>query len=196
MKKRILLVAIALILVLACLVACGNDSATLDKINKLLDKDYSKVKVEVTTTMEGVELKGKYALTFDGDVTNVTFTYEELSDLSFEGANNGFKNTVSGTAVVQNGVVISSNQEVDLDTAKLNFAGLLFKSTYFKNETATGNRFKADVVSPQRFLGDNAFDGTNMHVDVIYDATSIVQIHLSYVSAKGAAVSITYIFSV
>ena len=197
MKKKILLVtvALALVLVIACLAACGDNNGVFNKINKLLEVNYSKVKINVTTDMNGVELNGEYVLTFGEGVTNVKFSYEELNGLSFEGDNGGFKNTVSGTAVVQNGVVISDSQEADLNTAHLDFTGLSFKQAYFKNVTSTSNEFEADVTSPKGFIGNSQFDATNMHVKVVYTSSAIVQIVMTYVSAGGAEVSVTYVFS-
>ncbi|MCH5151611.1 MAG: hypothetical protein J1F65_03010 [Clostridiales bacterium] len=197
MKKRILLIsmAIALVLVLACLAACGDNNGQLSKINKLLDVSYSRVKITVTTKVSDVELKGEYVLTFDGDVTNVEFSYEELGELGFEGSNDGFKHTVSGTAVVKDGVVISDNQEADLNTARLNFTGLSFKQAYFKNVKSISNKFEADVSSPKGFLGNSQFDGTDMHVKVVYSTAALVQIVMTYVSEGGAEVGITYVFS-
>ena len=195
MKKRILLVSIALVLVLVCLAACGENNGTLNTLNKLLDVNYSKVIIKVNTKMSDVELNGEYVLTFDGDTTNVIFSYEELNELGFEGNNSGFKRTVSGTAVVRDGVVISDNQEADLNTAQLKFTGLSFKQAYFRKMTATSNDFEADVVSPNGFLGNSQFKATNMHVKVVYYSAAIVQIAITYLSEGGAEVSLTYNFS-
>lgn len=196
MKKRILLVVIALVLALACLTACVDNGGTYSTINKLLEVDYSKVIVDVTTDINGVELTGKYILTFDGDVTNIKFDYEELNELSFDGDNSGFKKPISGTAVVRNGVVISSSQEADLNTAQLNFTGLSFKPAYFKNVTATSKEFEADVVSVSGFLGASQLNASNMRVKVEYFSAAIVQININYLSSEGAEVSISYKFSV
>ena len=193
MKKKILLVVIALVLTLALLSACADNQGTLDTINSLLRKDYSKVKVSVTTAMSGVELKGEYILTFNGDVTTIDYWYEELNDLSIDGADS-FKSKYEGTATVQNRVVTSGNQDA-LSNVELEFSGLNFKLINFKNAVSKGSVFDADVVSPGGFLGNPDFRATNMHVNVVMYENTLVRIKITYTSSNGADVSIVYSFT-
>lgn len=194
MKKR-LLVAIALILVLVCvtLAACNNYSETLDKINGLLDVDYSKVEITLTTKISDVTLNGKYTLTFSGDVINIVYSYDKLNEISI-GGSNSFTTTVSGTAKMQNGVIISDTNQINMD-AQPDFTRFSFKQAYFRNIYATNNKFTADVRNAKSFVG-GSFNGANMKVKVFFGDDSISEIDLSYISKKGADVSVVYKFTV
>ena len=191
MKKRIFILSIALILVLVCLAACNTYQAKLDEINKLLKVSYSKVEITVTTEKSGVTLNGEYTLTFDGTKTLIDYKYEELNELSMNG-DNAMKKTWEGTAVVQNGVVVSNSQEVNLNTQQLDFTGLSFKTSFFGKATATSGEFNANVKTPKGFLGYSDFSGSNMHVKVTYSTESISEIILNYTSANGAKIEIVY----
>ena len=193
MKKKVLLVAIALVLVLTVLSACNGNQEMLDTINGLLKEDYSKVTVKVTTQMSDVELNGEYTLTFNDDVTYIDYRYDELNELSIDGANS-FISSKEGTATVQGRTVTSGNEE-DLSSAPLEFTGLSFKRVNFKNVVAKGSVFNADVVSPSGFMGNSDFSATNMHVKVVMFEGALVRIKITYVSSKGADVTIEYGFT-
>lgn len=197
MKKKVLLalVAVTLVLTLTCLAACTDYQPTLDKIQSLLEVSYSKVEIKITTKIYGVELEGNYTLTFSGNVTNIVYSYEELNELSINGGNS-FKSTVSGTAVVQNGVVVAGNQ-AELSTAPWNFGELTFKQAYFSKIVATQYKFDADVVSAKGFFGgSSSFAGSKLHVKVFFGDEDISEMSLTYRSTKGAEVSIVYNFTV
>lgn len=194
MKKKILLLIIALALVLCCFAACNNYDKTLNTINDMLDVDYSEVQINVVTKVLGTELRGVYILTFEeNDKVIVEYSYEQLNDISISGGNS-FKNIVSGTVELQNGVVVGGNQQ-DVSNVPLEFTGLSFKQAFFDNVKVTKSSFQADVRTPAGFLGNSSFSCDNMHVDVFLGQNALERMDITYVSG-GADVSIVYTFTV
>ena len=196
MKKRILLVVIALVLVtmLLTLTACDNYADTLHKINTLLDADYAEVNVNVTTKTAGdYTLNGIYKLTIEQDITTIEYSYNRFNELSWEGNADTYLETVSGTAVVQDGVVIEGDASEALP--QVDFNGISFKQAFFTNYRATGNKFDADVTNKRGFLGNSDFACTNMHVTVTFTTRSVTKLVITYVSDNGSEVNVTYLFT-
>ena len=187
-KVFIALVALTLALVLLCFAACDKYAGALQDINTLLKKDYSSVTLNVTTTTKGVTLEGIYVLTFDGDKTNVEFSYQKLNELTMDGGES-FVSTVTGKAVVQNGKIVSGDETLDLPK-EYDFNGLSFKQAFFANYTVTGSKFDADVTNAKGFVNGDLVC-SDMHVTVLYSKTAISKIALTYLSEKGSEVSIT-----
>lgn len=194
-RKSVLLTIIALTLTLVLFAACNSYDSTLQQLNRLLKVDYSEVKLTVTTTSQDITLTGIYTLTFDGDKTVIDYSYDKLNGLDINGNNaDSYVSTVSGHAVVEDGMIVEGNTAEQLPQ-EINYNGLSFKQAFFANYTMTGAKFEADVKVPKGFTGDKDLECSNMHVSVLYNNTAISKIAITYVSEKGADVSITYLFT-
>ena len=205
MKNRILILFVILALLSLCLVACYNGPGVndLQALNDLLQADYSAVTVVSNTKIDGVELNGNFALTFDGDETNIAYSFDKIS--SFEIDDNGniadtdadFIETVSGIAVVRDGKVVDGDDSVDLPLSELTVKGFSFKQAFFSNATLQNAKFEADVVNPQQFTGNLALNCTDMHIIVIRNTVAkvITSLTLSYTSENGAQININYVFT-
>ena len=192
MKKKVLLVVIALVLVACCFAACRNYDDMLDTINDALQADYSEVQINVITKIHGTELTGVYILTFEeNDKVVVDYRYEELNEISIDG-NNSFKHVVSGTVTLQNGVVVDGDESVY--NVPLEFTGINFKQSFFDNIKVTKSSFQADVKTPTGFLGNSSFSAKNMHVNAFLDGKLLSRMDVNYVS-DGAEVSLVYTFT-
>ena len=188
MKKKLLLVALLLVVALVCLSACGYQS-TLDEITKLLNVNYSKITLNIETTQFGVTLKGIYNFTFDGDTTTIQYSVEKLNDPS---ADASFKSTETGTVVVRDGKI--EGESSNLPDA-VYYGGINFKQAYFKNIQSKGVRFEADVVNPQGFTGNRELKCSKMHVKVLHKEDALTQLVITYVAENGSNVNITYLFT-
>lgn len=196
MKKGFLLVSVLLALVLVCLAACTSLDSTLSNINKLLKADYSQVTVNVTTKTSKITLNGEYKFTFDGDTTTIEYSYDKLNELNASGDNaDGFKSTVTGTAVVKDNKVTSNGETIDMPLGELDFTGLSFKEGFFTNATYSATTFEADVTNPKGFVGNNNFVCSDMRVKTQFTNNSMTEIVLSYVSSTYANVTISYSFT-
>ena len=166
----------------------------MQNIQSLLKTSYSSITLNVTTTTNGIELKGIYKLTFEGDITTVDYSFERLNELDINGNNDGYKSTVTGVASVQNGNIVEGDTSVALPE-EINFNSISFKPAFFENVTVTGAKFQADVKDCRGFTGNWDIECTDMHVEVIYSKTELSMMSITYVSKGGSNVSITYTFT-
>ena len=195
MKKKYLLIAVILALVLVCLAACDGSNNTLSEISSLLKSNYSNVTINVTTETSDVTLNGVFDLIFNGDTTTVDYSYDKLNSLSMDGNNaNSFKTMVKGRAVVSGNNVTVDGETLPLELG-LNFAGLNFKQGFFTNVSTTSNSFKAKVKNPKGFTGNDDLVCTDMSVEVVFTASSLTKITITYVSSVGADVTVAYQFA-
>lgn len=193
-KKKILLLVIALFVALTCLTACNSYASTLQDLQSLLKVRYSEVVLSTTTTTSDITLKGIYTMTFESDKTTVDYSFDRLNGLSLDGNNaDRYKDTIQGCAVVQNGSVIEGDTSVELPQ-ELDFSGISFKQAFFKNYTISNTKFDADVAYPAGFTGGNV-ECSDMHVTVLYSHTALKKIEITYTSNNGADVKITYLFT-
>ena len=202
MKKKILVIFALLTVALLCLTACNSVSAKdFEKIGEMLHKDYSEIKVLVSTKTANATLEGSFTLKHNADgSTTITYKYDRIntfdSDGNLTGSTGEFIVTESGEAVVRNGEVVLGDTTVDLPD-ELNISGFNFKQAFFKNAVIQNARFEADVSDPQNFTGNATLVCSKMHIVVISNTVDNVlnRIDLTYVSDKDAEVSIQYVFT-
>ena len=195
MKKRLVLLAVALCLALTVFGACENYASALQDITQLLRVDYSEVSLNVTTVTNGVTMTGIYTLTFDGDATIVEYSYDRFNELNTDGNNAGeYFSKVTGVATVVDGKVVEGDSSVTLPQ-EIDFGGLSFKPAFFARGAVNGTSFGADVVNPRGFTGNIDMVCTDMRVTVIYTPTALSKITITYTSDAGSNVSITYLFT-
>lgn len=208
MKKKILILAIVLVVTLTFLSACnGKVSKACETVTDLLQLDYSEITVNVTTTTSNATLSGRFTLTFDGDTTNVQYSYDKLTTFDWQiGGEMGnfgviipdddWITTVSGSLVVKGDQIVNGSDNVDLPLDKIDFLGFSFKEAFFQNVTATKSKFDADVTNPQGFTGNDLtsrWGVEDMHVNVVYgDYISRMQINYT---TEGTQVEIVYNFT-
>ena len=172
-----------------------GDETIYDVLTRLTKEKYIKIVIDVSTTTNGVELKSKYSLAN----RMVQYEIEQLNKLpedgNFEGTSSSFKSKISGTAEIMNGQVVKlDGTSVSLPTYDQLKGGFDFSRSNFKNaDPSTQGVFKADVVSPSKFLGVNT-DAQNMKVVVEYNSTSLKTITINY-KTDNSIVKISYKFT-
>ena len=204
MKRKLIVFCLVAALALGamCLTACDDKLANqLHTINVLMRAEHSYTKLSVSTTNGGVTLNAQYTLTKQGDSTNVAYEIEQLSEFGVNGDTvtipNGFKTNVTGTAVYNNGSIVSVDgvtisPQVIQDVMDLT---VMFRVPYFKNVLSTKTSFKAEVTDPQGFMNNDSFDATDMNVYVTYTSKSIVSLTIDYTTSGGVAVKLDYAFA-
>ena len=204
MKKKIILLFALLTVALLLFTACNTPNVNdLQKINDLLKVNYSKVTVVVNTKTANAELNGNFTLTTNGSATTVAYKYDRINsfevgaDGSISDVDGDFIETVEGEVVVRNGKIVDGDEVEDFPLDELNISGFSFKQAFFSKASLKGATFEADVTNPQKFTGNEAFSGSDMHVVVIRNTKTdtLTSIELTYTSANGAEVKISYLFT-
>lgn len=194
MKKIIFIIA-AVCTAVCCLGACNkSESDSYDSLDEMMKVSYSQIDVSVTDTFdENTSLLSEYKISYSGKNATVTYAVEKFSALGLDDPLPGFKTTMRGEAVIENGEVVSVNgDKVELPVA-VTKPGFTFKKKYFADAKLTGAYFIADVKEPNRFF-DADLSCSNMKVK----ATFLEVFHdmrITYTSASGSEVEYKYTFT-
>lgn len=203
MSKKVVLVCLVLALIFAvmCISACENVlTENLRTINTLLRREYDNVQLSVKTDQGGMVLNALYTFTKKDGKTNIEYYVDKLNrfDVSDNAlsAPDSFKTRVSGTAVFDgNSVTHVDGETVDenilLDVVE---PRMVFIASYFANVETKNSSFSADVVNPAGFMGEEDFDATDMTVQVLFNATMIGSLKISYKTANGVKIDMHYLF--
>ena len=196
MKK--ILIAIILVFALSmCLVACNDvdnepndptqnstptpeEEVLLGTLNDLAAQSYSKIKLDITTVTGGLELKSSYTMTDSA----VEYSVEQFNllpeDGNLENISPDYKTTLTGTAVIENGVVSKmdgdpvSLPEFDELAGKFNF-----DKGNLKNIQIEDGKLSADVFSASEFLGtDKTINSVKVTVE--FNDSAIETITITY----------------
>lgn len=194
--KKALLTLIAACAAATCLAGCAScnsssSASQYEEINAMLAMDYSRVKLTVSETFDDVVLKSEYTLDYTANGVTVTYSVQRFAEVSLEGAGSS-KETLTGTAVIVNGAVVSVNGEDANITADIAETGLSFKEEYFENADCTSKYLRADVKDADAFMGSDV-TCTNMRVFTNYDKF-LYDIQITYTSASGNSVEYMYVF--
>lgn len=200
-KTLIICLAVMLIFTVICCSACsGNTAEKLREINTLLSREYSDIKLSVTTASDQAELKAEYEFVKSDTNTNIKYSIERLSGFGTNGSSvtvpSQFKTLVEGSAVYDGENIVSMDgNEVDpqilvgaMDTS------MMFRISYFSHMSFKKSVFSAKVVDPKGFMDNDGFDGKNMTVKVIYGASSLASIEINYTAADDSSVKMLYDF--
>lgn len=213
MKKAVITFMIVALL-LACMTACAdfrgdknppssnnggsnvpNEASTYELLAEMVDKDYSKIEIDIVTTTDFAELNSNYVLT----QTNVAYTIEKLNLLPSDGnvtdLPSNYKRKIEGQARIENGKIVEfdGSNDVTLPSYDELNGNFNFDEDNFKNAVISDNFFKADVVSPSRFYGANV-NMNNLKVTVKHNGKEISQISISYTTSN-ATVQTIYLFT-
>ena len=223
MKKSIVLIISILAVVVLTFTACGVDADVCDELNAMIKMDYTLVKMDVSTTTEGVTLDSSFTSQSAVNGTTVVYSVEKLATID-KNENNQYvmpENMITkqtGHATVKDGKIIEqTGDSVDIPT-NLGSLSVKFKESYFslvKNYLDGSNSvFEAKVESITGFTGNEYFDGKDMYVTVRYQksitgnsnsagsdvnvnissTTKLTSMIIDYVTNNGAIVKVIYSF--
>ena len=195
--KKFLFVT-ALIICVLVFFGCTSSKNNYDVINELIKADYSSVKLEVTTTLDGESLKGEYSTTATTGGYKVDYRYEQLNSFAESDGDivipDEYKTTYSGSATVVDGKVTSqTGDETDIPLERLTATRLSFSASYFSDVQQRDGDFFAKVTDVKGFFGQ-AISASNMTVTVKYTAESLNSVTIRYRSGNGAQIIMIYSF--
>ena len=199
MKKKLFLTVICLLLVVLCLTGCTDYSQQFDKINKLINAAYSKVKLDVTVTQDTEQLESWFEVVYNNDDSStVTFEIQRLSTFQDGQLPDDYITTYNGSAVVKNGQVTSVSGDVpsDVDLAIISSVGIRFSDGYFSSVKDNGNSLTIKVAKPQAFLGQANFTCKDNSMTATVSYGSLLNfIRVQYNTVGGAKVVLMYTFT-
>ena len=175
------------------LAACGGKASEYNKLNEMLDASYSKIELTVTDTFGDLSLESKYTIRYSDSGITVGYTVEKFAEVTLDNPSTGLKTTLTGEAVIEDGVVVSVNGDdigLGADIAK---TGLTFKKEFFKKAELTDSRLKADVKDASGFLGTQ-LTCTDMKVEAAFGDV-LYNINIVYTSEGGNEVKYAYVFT-
>lgn len=207
MKKKIVLSAIILAMIVFALVGCNDVESVSDvcaELNEMAKMEYNLVNLEIQTTQNGITLVNKFTSNKSVNNTMVTYQLEELATIESDG-NGGYVIPdemiikTSGTAEIKDGKIVGeSGEKIEIPVENLDRLTLYFSEHYFSSQESKteGNFivFTANVSNPKGFTGNSNFDGKDMVIEVKYrDKLNVVKV--DYLTENGASVKVTYTFA-
>lgn len=196
MKKTLSIIA-AVCAAACCLAACDNGSQPqgYEKLNEMLQADYSEVVITVTDAVDSdLTLTSEYTVVYGGEDIMVVYTVEKLASLSLDAPAADAVVTLSGSAVIRGGQIVSSEGDDVGISAAIAERGMQFEEEYFENAQFTDGTFNADVISPNAFFG-TVLGGVDVTVSALFSQVFDF-ISVEFVSAEGHSMEIRYTFTV
>ena len=200
MKKAIatLLASAMLMLLLTACVALTpaeppEQTSNLERIAELAAKSYSSITLDVTTVTDGVRLSASYTLTQD----RVSYSIEKLNTVPTDGTAAGlspsYKTTLTGEAVIENGVLKTLDGEaVDLPSYDELRGGFRFDESNFSGVVDAASSYKANIARPSDFFGASV-EMIDPKITVKYTAEALSEIKITYRTDR-ASVETLYTF--
>ena len=196
MKKTLSIIA-AVCAAACCFTACDNRSKPerYEKLNQMLQADYSEVVITVTDAVDSeLTLTSEYTVVYGGEDIMVVYTVEKLAPLSLDAPVDDPVVTLSGTAVIRRGEIVSSEGDDVGLSAAIAERGMEFEEEYFENAQFMDGMFNADVIAPNAFFGA-VLGGTDVTVNAMY-SEAFQFISVEFVTAAGHSMEIRYTFTV
>ncbi len=193
--KKIIFILAAVCAAVCCLGACTkSESDCYDSLDKMMKMSYSQIDVSVTDTFdENTSLTSEYNVSYSEKNITVIYVVEKFSALELDSPLPGFKTTIRGEAVIENGVIVSVNgDKVDIPMS-VTKPGFTFKKKYFTDAKLTDAYFIADVKEPNRFFDTN-IPCSNMKVKATF-LEVFHDIRITYTSDSGSEVEYKYMFT-
>lgn len=173
-----------------------TDGDGYQRLNDMLNAPYTSMTLTVTDSFGDDSLQCVYKVLYIGDVCRVQYSVERFNgiDAALQGAQTELKTTLSGEAIVMNGMVIpEEGDEVNL-SADVVRPGLEFKEEYFANQKFGQNSFSADVTQAGSFFGADV-QYRDMRVEANFEE-EFSQIVITYTSEGGGSVQYKYVFDI
>lgn len=149
-------------------------------LNNLTQKKYERIELEINTKNSFANLSSNYVLTD----SEVTYSIERLNLLPADGDITGmaydYKNTISGSASVENGQITKlDGNDVTLPEYDQLTGCFNFNVDNMENVSVKNNRLVADIISPADFYGAEV-EMEDLRITVEYTDSAIVEINISY----------------
>lgn len=202
--KRIVSIFIIVAITLLALTSCGalgaGNETAYEKLTRLTsDTEYKKIEVVTKTeTADGILLASVITETKVDNDTRVDYSIQQLAEFELVDGKyvvpEDMIKTYEGMVRISDGAVVGMNGPSDTPidfSSYTSCSRFSFKEAFFKAPEITDTTFKAAVVSPVGFLGEN-IPCSNMYVSVTFADDAVSTLILTYTTSDGSAVTATY----
>ena len=202
--KRIVSIFVIVAITLLALTSCGafgaGNETAYEKLTRLAsDTEYKKIEAVIKTeTTDGIMLTSVFTECPDDNRTRLDYSIQQLAEFEIvDGkyvAPDEMIKTYEGSVWVANGAVVGmvGPSDIPIDfTSYTSCSRFSFKEAFFKAPELTDTTFKAAVIAPVGFLGENV-PCSNMYVDVTFADDAISTLILTYTTSNGSSVTATY----
>ena len=202
--KRIISIFIIVAITLLALTSCGalgaGNETAYEKLTRLTsDTEYKKTEVTVKTEIaDGVALTSVMTYTAEDNSTRLDYSIQQLAEFEFVDGKYvvpaDMIKTYEGMVRISDGAVVGMNGPSD---TPIDFSSCTscpkfsFKEAFFKAPEITDTTFKAAVIAPVGFLGEN-IPCSNMYVSVTFADDAVSTLILTYTTSEGSSVTATY----
>ena len=201
--KRIVSIFIIVAIMLLALTSCGalgaGNETAYEKLTRLTsDTEYKKIEVVTKTeTADGILLASVITETKVDNDTRVDYSIQQLAEFELVDGKyvvpEDMIKTYEGMVIVSDGKITGMNgTESPIDfNSYTSCSRFSFKEAFFKAPEITDTTFKAAVIAPVGFLGEN-IPCSNMYVSVTFADDAVSTLILTYTTSDGSAVTATY----
>ncbi len=210
--KKLICVGLLLCLLLCSLTACfeKDDSATnknepsedqLAVINTAFASPGSHFSLQITTKTGDISLNALCDIqkqqTYAGTYIDISYQFEQLNPIEIDESGTitvpqSDKSVYSGTARIQNGVLVQVNgAEVSFPLPLVNVMGIRFTADNLSESRFENNTLTAKIKSPSAFFNAE-IDATDMSVTLTLSETVVQQMTVNYRTADDTEVTLVY----
>ncbi|MCM1289807.1 MAG: hypothetical protein NC132_05890 [Corallococcus sp.] len=188
----VVLVAVFLIVYFCCFA-----SGLYSELSKIANGSHDNISVKITTEQDGYTLISTFDVKNGNDRSVVNYSVQNFAPIDpSTGASGGDTVTSVGTVVLSSGKVLEQTGDaVDINFGNVTKLTLHFAERNFSNVKTENGIFTAKVTNPTAFMDAPSLQCTDMTVTFDYEGNAEHVIIVRYVSAGGAAVTLTYMLS-
>lgn len=180
MKKILILLSFILIFSLVGCMTNNTEKGKFDKLNKLIEKEYSLVDMSVKTTKDDLTLNSSYKIKKEDASYRVTYSIEKYNELDLEGENSPSSKTVKTGELLYNGnsVTVISGEDLNLSFSYFSISKFKVDENDFSSYELLDNSFKGTIKNPNEYLQLTGI--SNCQLEVSFNANGVSRIKLSY----------------
>lgn len=227
MKKliAILLSLLTLVLLVSCDVnitppvsggesggSAGGDDPIVDvttetvtaQLTTLLELEYAKTKITVTTDSGAVTLKNEFEISkSESGTTIVSYVVRTANKITFDDKNqpivpsSQYKETAGKVEISKDGTAtLIDGEAVDIDFSKISNVKLNFATDNFTDLLVSDVKLTANVKSPSKLLNSDQITASDCTVSAYYVwDDSVKNVKINYVLNNGDTIKIVYVFT-
>lgn len=174
------------------------------QITSLLELEYAKTKITVTTESGAITLKNEFEITKnETGNTIVSYVVRTANKITFDDDNqpivpsSQYKETIGKVEIDEDGkATLIDGEAVDIDFSKISNVKLNFATDNFTDLLVSDVKLTASVKSPSKLLNADEIIASDCTISAYYVwGNAVKNVKINYVLSNGDTVKIVYIFT-